>query len=215
MIVQERLPAVAVDTAESPFRVMIIDDHPVVRDGFQMLIEMSARFRVCKFASSTEEALRLLDHCTIDLALVDINLPGQDGLAFIEQARHSHPALRCVVLTSHAEPLRVARAMAVGAHAFVSKTASRQDLMDTLLRVAGGETVLPTRHRSSGHLVTLTEAEQRVLGLLSHGDTNEQIGKTLGVSVNTVKSQVSSLLRKLDVENRTSALIKARSIGLL
>lgn len=203
-------------TESQAVRLMLLEDHVVVRDGIRALLESEPGLHVVHSAGNAREALAAIPVVLPHLVLVDLNLPDIDGLAFLRRAAREYPHVRFLVLTSFGDASRSSEAMAAGARAFLNKTVSRDELVRAVRLVVKGETVQPRLEAPADHTQAhLTPAELRVLRMMAEGLSNEQIGRQLGTRLNTVKSQVANVLRKLGVENRTSAIRRGRELGLI
>ncbi len=205
-------------------RVILVDDHRVVRQGLRNLLESSPDLQVVGAASSGEEALAHLSEWVPDVAVVDLLMPGgMDGLETTRRVRAAAPHTQVVVLTAYGDDARVVAALRAGAIGYVRKDAEPEVLLDAVRAAAGGRSVLDPAlagsvlkdllHGSSRD--ALTEREQEVLGLLARGRTNREIAETLVVSEETVKSHVGNILDKLHLAHRTQAALYALKQGLI
>ncbi len=205
-------------------RVILVDDHRVVRQGLRNLLESYPDLQVVGAASSGEEALAHLSEWVPDVAVVDLLMPGgMDGLETTRRVRAAAPHTQVVVLTAYGDDARVVAALRAGAIGYVRKDAEPEVLLDAVRAAAGGRSVLDPAlagsvlkdllHGSSRD--ALTEREQEVLGLLARGRTNREIAETLVVSEETVKSHVGNILAKLHLAHRTQAALYALKQGLI
>ncbi len=199
----------------APVRVVIVDDHSLVREGTVQLLEQTDDIEVVGQAGTGEEGLRLLEELAPDVALVDINLPGMSGLELARAARAHHPEVAVLIVSAYDDFAYVTEALEVGVGGYLLKTASGNELLEALRGVFGGIFVLDravssrlTRRWRSGPPATgaLTRREADVLRLLARGRTNKQIAAGLGLGVRTIEGHVSSLLGKLGVTSRTEAV---------
>jgi NarL family two-component system response regulator LiaR len=194
-----------------------VDDHKLVRQGLRFLLEQESGFEVvgeCEDgAAAPAEAARL----KADVVLLDLLMPRVDGLTALRQIRRRAPAARVVILTSHRADARVREAMSQGAGAYLLKTAGVEELVTTLRAVAAGQTVLdpavaarmlggPGGRRS---IDRLSPRELDVLTAIGDGRSNKEIARLLGIGEETVKSHVSSVLAKLELQDRTQAALFA------
>jgi DNA-binding NarL/FixJ family response regulator len=205
-------------------RVLIIDDHPLVRDGLRSVLSVS--FDGCEIleASSLEEASALLEkQSSFDLILLDLNIPDVkrlDGLRFLRQ---NFPILPVVMVSGAFGRMIVQEALAAGAAGFIPKSMKRSAIVDALQRIVSGEIYIPETtgetHEASNEatdilrrIESLTPHQRLVLSHLVNGRLNKQIAHDLGVSMTTVKAHVSAILQKLGVFSRTQAVIKANQV---
>lgn len=196
-------------------RVLIVDDHAVVRHGLKTAIETHG-YEVIAVAGSVNEAKAFMAQTNPDAIIVDINLPDGSGFDLVSWARKVSPATAIVVLTLNDGADYVRAAKSAGANAFVVKNAPLSDLLAAIDFSISS----PSAFSSKNILITgvdsgLTAREIVVLQSISHGSSNAAIATNLFISVPTVKSHVSSILRKLNADNRVQALSIARERGLL
>ena len=205
-------------------RVLIIDDHPLVRDGLRSVIAVT--FDGCEIfeASSLEEALATLEkQSNFDLVLLDLNIPDVKRLDGLKLLRQRYPILPVAMVSGAFDWAVVQEALAAGAAGFVPKSMKRSGIVDALHRIVSGEIYLPeivgeARGVSdeAGDILrridSLTPHQRLVLGHLVNGRLNKQIAHDLGVSMTTVKAHVSAILQKLGVFSRTQAVIKANLV---
>lgn len=194
--------------------VVLIEDHLIVRDGLRALLSMRRDLRIVGEAADGAQGLALIDACRPELALVDLNLPALDGVEVIARAKAS-TSTKCIVLTSDHDDERAKRAIAAGADAFLLKTCSRAELYATIDHVLRHDDPLARLVADEHPTSPVTAAELRVLFAIKAGKTNEQIARELNISLNTVKTHVAHLFRKLGAGNRTSALARAQTQGLV
>lgn len=201
------------------FRVLVVDDHEVVRRGVVDVVEALPDFTVVAEAGGMKDAVARGAATRPDLALVDLRLTDGDGIRLIEQLRATLPDVKCVVLTSFDDDDAMDKAAAAGAAAFVLKTVHAAELGDVLTRVAAGKVLLDERFLRRAHkddpLNVLTPTERKVLDLVADGLTNRQIGERLNLAEKTVKNHVTGLLAKLGLQRRTQAAawVVARRTG--
>lgn len=194
--------------------IVLIEDHLIVRDGIRALLSMRQDLRIVGEAGDGAEGLALMHACRPDLALVDLNLPELDGIELIARAKAS-TASKFIVLTSSHDEERAKRAIAAGADGFLLKTCSRAELFGAIDHALRFDDPLAQCVASEQPNSPVTAAELRVLVAIKAGKTNEQIARDLNISLNTVKTHVAHLFRKLDAGNRTSALARAQTQGLV
>jgi DNA-binding NarL/FixJ family response regulator len=199
--------------------VLIADDHPVVRQGLQVLLSVQDDLVVVGEAADGAEAVWLCRELEPDVLLLDLKLPVLDGVGVLRELRERGSAVRCLVLTSTADHAQVALAMHAGAAGFLYKDVDPDALIRAVRSVHDGNTVLAPDAAgllmSPGHAASvtgigaLTRREREVLALLADGRSNREIARLLQVSEKTVKTHVSSVLAKLGVADRTQAAIIA------
>ena len=197
-------------------RVLFADDHVMMREALRPHLESIADQVEVVEAGTGPDVLRRLDNgeC-FDLVLVDLKMPGMNGLEGLREMRHRHPAIRFVVLSSSTEPETISEAMRIGVAGYIPKQMSTTQMRVALQLVLTGERFIPSammgghRDRVTGEGITgiaLTAREQDILPLLREGLPNKVIAERLGVGEVTIKTHVSNLLRKLNVKNRAQAI---------
>lgn len=203
--------------------IVVIDDHPVVREGLVATLEDDAEFQVVGEAGSAEEAQRIVATARPDVVLLDLELPGMSGLEAIPVLQQAHPTARVLVLTAYDTDERVLGAVRAGARGYLLKGAPLEAIARAIRAVHAGESYLDPRIASKvlaelgprRRPTALTEREQQVLRLVAEGMANKQIGAELGITERTVKYHVTSILNKLGAENRAHAVAMAAQRGLL
>lgn len=207
-----------------PIRVVIVEDHAFTRDGLRAAVNLDPDLRAVGEARSGEEALEVLAGVPADVAVLDIGLPGMDGIEAARQLKAAHPGLRIVMLTAHSLREEVYAALASGADAYCLKAADPALLLIAIKAAAAGSAYLDPE---IAHLVLggvrapeaaaspLTERELDVLRRVADGLGNREIAAELGISVSTVKLHVQDVLHKLSASDRTHAAVKALRAGLL
>lgn len=205
-------------------RVLIADDHPLVRDGLRSVI--SVAFDACELfeAASLDEAVAVIEReGDFDLVLLDVNMPGTTGIGGLTLLRKRFPALPIVMVSAACDRTIVSAALSAGAAGFIPKSLKRGAIVDALKSVLDGEIYLPpniAEEESDGgerrdilrRIEQLTPQQKVVLGLLVEGKLNKQIAFELTVSMTTVKAHVSAILTKLRVFSRTQAVILANKV---
>jgi DNA-binding NarL/FixJ family response regulator len=196
-------------------KVLIVDDHAVVRHGLKSAIE-SHGFEVVAVAGTINEAQAFMAQTNPDAIIVDINLPDGSGFDFVAWSRKISPKLAIVILTLNDGEDYVRAAKSAGANAFVVKNAPLSDLIAALEFAISSPTSFSSKHIYSKEIDSgLSAREIDVLHSINHGLSNSAIASNLFISVSTVKTHVSSILRKLGADNRVQALTIARERGLL
>lgn len=205
--------------SSAPLRLLVVDDHPVVRAGVVALLEREPDFEVVAEAADGETAVQLFAIHQPDVAILDLGLPGMSGVGAIVEIRRRFPAARIVVLTVFDGDEDIYRALEAGARAYLLKDTSREELAATVRAVAAGLRRIPPAvaerlaQRMSGS--ELTRRESEILALIVAGRGNKQIGAALGIGEGTVKTHVNRLLAKLGVADRTEAAVTAIRRGLV
>lgn len=218
-------------------RVLLADDHPIVREGLATIVSLEEDMQVVGQASSGVEAIQFAVDERPDVILMDLQMPGMDGVEAIARVRQLRPSVRILILTIYHDEEHVLAGIKAGAHGYLIKDATPEQLLRAIRAVHRGEAVLgnavtatvlatfrnlvqsddrPAQVEQDGRLPELlTPREQEVLRLLASGRSNQDIAENLVVSVRTVKVHVSNILAKLSASNRTEAVAKARSRGFL
>lgn len=203
-------------------RVLLVDDHPVVREGLRGMLEAEPDLTVVGEAGSGEEAVAQARVVEADVILMDLRMRGLDGVGATERILARDPRARVVVLTTYETDADILRAVEAGASGYLLKDASRAELANAIRAAARGETVLAPS--VAGRLVnqvrrpttqTLSGREVEVLTLVAKGLTNAEIGRALHISEATVKTHLLRTFGKLDVSDRTAAVTTAMALGLL
>jgi len=212
-------------------KVLIADDQALVRSGFRMILESRDDLEVVGEASDGEQAIRLAEQTRPDVVLMDVRMPGLDGVAATARLTAAALPPKVIILTTYdlEEPLYAA--LRAGASGFLLKDVRPADLVEAIRVVAGGDALLaPTATRRlldrflvtdvtpaapAGSLDRLTEREREVLTLLARGSSNAEIAERLVVTEATVKTHVSAILRKLGVRDRVQAVVLAYDLGLV
>jgi DNA-binding NarL/FixJ family response regulator len=208
-------------------RLLIADDHVVVRAGLKSLLAEVRDIEIVADAADGEEAIRLARRHRPDVVLLDVRMPGADGLAVLGQLRSELPSAAVVMFSSYDNPTYIARAVALGAAGYLVKNASREEIIAGVRRAAAGESLWSREglRRVTGALSTprapaeldapLTKRESEVLKQLALGLSNKEIAQALEISYETVKEHVQHILRKLAVADRTQAAVWAVRKGLV
>lgn len=205
--------------------ILVVDDHPVVRDGLVGMLSTYADLRIAGTAASGEEALCLADSERPDVVLLDLQLPGMHGLEVLERLKSMQHAPKVIVLTVHDDDDLVTRAVRSGADGYVLKQRSLDELVATVRHVSAGgrrydeavvTALVDAREKElQAQAVALTPRELDVLRLVSTGHGNKEVARELHLSAGTVKSYLDDVYRKLEVSDRAHAVAKALRMGLL
>lgn len=225
----------------SPKRLLIADDHALVREGMRAMLASEQNLEVVGEAENGREALELCRELRPDLILMDVRMPEMDGLAATRKIKGEYPETRILILTTHESPEYLMDAIRAGAAGYVLKDSTKQRLLDAVRRVISGESPVnqelamqaiqhltnenrryaeplpepPEKWREETLTEPLTDREIEVLRLLALGKTNRQVAKELLISLSTVKTHVQRLNIKLGVSDRTQAAVRAAELGLL
>ena len=222
-----------------PINILIVDDHPLFRQGIRFSLHDEHDIKVVGDVSTSDEALEFIDVTPPDVLLIDLNLPRTDGLELTRSIRRTYPGLGVIVLSQHESDEQAFNALRAGAAAYYSKEIHPAQLAQAIRRVARGEYVINdvmfdepkvaqrilTQFRDMNRDVVteaevdfslfspLSEREIEVLEKIAGGSSNKEIADTLGISTQTVKNHISSILRKLSLNDRTQAVIYALRRG--
>ena len=210
-------------------RVLITDDHLVVREGLHLILETADDIEVVGEAADGVECLRLVPELKPDLILMDLQMPHMDGITAIEHLRQEHPEIAIVILTTYNEDDLMIRGLRAGACGFLLKDSSRENLLNAIHAAVRGETLLKqeilarvlapqNQLKSASSLQAdsiLTERELEILQALSRGERNKEIAYALGITERTVKAHLQSIYQKFNVDSRAAAVAVGAQKGLL
>jgi NarL family two-component system response regulator YdfI len=205
--------------------VLIADDHEVVRDGLKLILETEEDFQVVGEAGDGAKAVELAGELQPEVILMDLRMPGMDGLQAIERIHAQWPKIAVVILTTYNEDDLMVRGLRAGARGYLLKDTNRQMLFDSLRAAARGEALFlpdvitrvlkqPVVEKRSGNSV-LTDRELEVLQAAARGERSKEIALHLGISERTVKAHLDSVYNKLGVDSRAAAVATAIERGLL
>jgi DNA-binding NarL/FixJ family response regulator len=206
-----------------PIRIVIADDHSVVRQGLKMFLALDPELEVIGEAENGAEAVRLAGELQPDVVLMDLLMPVMDGITAIENIRAQHPDVEVLAVTSVLEDTAVIRAVRAGAIGYMLKDTQADELCRAIKAAAAGQVQLSPEAasrllrevRAPESPETLTDRETDVLRLLARGMANKEIAQTLSIGEKTVKTHVSHILSKLGVASRTQAALYAARIGIV
>jgi len=211
-------------TATATIKLLLVDDHGIVREGLRALLDDRDEFVIVGEAGNGDEACDAVRRLQPDIVLMDLKMPGMAASDAIRVIRATSPAVKVIALTSYAEDGQVREIMAAGAAGYILKDVTKSDFVTALRTVAGGQTWLhplaqrslveQLRNRQADPLALLTQRERSVLDLIARGMSNRQIGDELHLTEGTVKGYVSTILAKLKLEDRTQAALFAVQRGL-
>ncbi len=211
--------------ASGPLRVMLVDDHAIVREGLRALLEEETSVVIVGEAANGDEATAMVERLKPNLVLMDLKMPGLPAPDAIRVIRAHNPSVQVLVLTSYVDDQQVQAVISAGALGYVLKDVAKAELLQAMNTVARGE---PWLHAEAQRLIVnrlrrpaqldplelLTERERSVLKLLAEGKSNRDIGRNLRLTEGTVKGYVSNILAKLKLEDRTQAALLAVRHGL-
>jgi DNA-binding NarL/FixJ family response regulator len=209
-------------------RVLIVDDHPLFRDGMHGLLDSVSETDVVGEATSGEEAITLAESLQPDVILMDIKMPGMNGLQAMREILNTSPHIRILIVSMLEDDDSIFAAMRAGARGYVPKGANQAEMLRAIRAVANGEAIFgpgiaqrligffSASHPSAQSRIfpELTERESQVLALIAHGRTNTEIAEQLVLSLKTVRNHVSNIFSKLQVADRAQAILRAREAGL-
>ncbi len=214
----------------NPKRILIVDDHLVVREGLKLILEIDENFLVAGEAANGQEALELLDKVRPDVILLDLNMPVMSGLEFLEAMERRHSNIPVIILTTYNEDELMLKGLALGAKGYLLKDTDREDLFRTIESAVRGDTLLRpdilakvltakqglnTASAGRGDGPALSEREQLILQSVARGYKSKDIAYDLGISERTVKAHLTSIYNKLGVDSRSQAVAIAMERGIV
>lgn len=221
---------------EKTIRVLIVDDHPLFREGLRRAIDLSEDIQIVGESETGEDALQVIPALKPDVILLDVNLPGMNGLQVARQLTNRSTDAAIIILTAHHDEEQVLHAMRTGAAAYFRKDVSADDLVRCIRDVASGYYIVhesrmdktaldswleekienntgPYIVDAEGHYIPLSPREMEILEYVTKGLINKEIARELGISQQTVKNHMTSILKKLNVKDRTQAAVTALRRG--
>jgi len=213
---------------KQPLRVIIVDDHQLFADGIQQVIDATNGFKVVATCNSGSEALELLCKTPVDLLLLDLKMPGMDGLETARAVKASHPQLRLLIITMLSHTSYIQRLIRTGVEGYILKDSGQEELLTALETIGKGgkyyskdvtqaliEGMAPRNTRSGLDKVQLTDREHQVLQLVAKQLTTREIARKLFVAESTIITHRKNIMRKLDVSNSVGMVKLATESGLL
>jgi len=211
-----------------PLRVLIADDHPLFRKGMRALLTATAGTEVIGEATTGQEAIELAAALQPDVILMDLQMPGINGIEATRQILHTSPHIRILVVTLFEDDASIFSALRAGARGYILKDAQEEEMLRAIRAVGSGEAIFspaiatrlmdffaaPRPAVPKEIFPTLTEREREILQMIARGRTNNDIAKELALSTKTVGNYVSNIFSKLQVADRAQAIIRARDAGL-
>lgn len=200
-------------------KVLIVDDHPVVRAGLTSMLGTQSNLEVVGSSSSGEEAMEMVRQRSPDVLLLDLRMPGMNGVDTLQTLARAGSSARSIVLTSFETDEDIYRAFQAGAQGYLLKDTSLRKMVEAITTVHAGKRYVPnhiaSRLAERMMRTDLTARELEILKLLAKGPTNKEIAQALGISDNTVRNHVNSIIEKLEVSDRTEAATTAIQRGLI
>jgi len=200
-------------------KIMVVDDHPVVREGIKTMINSDPGLKVNGEASCGLEAIENYEKYNPDITLVDISMPDMDGIEVIKKIKEKFPKSKFIILTVFLNQEDVLRAYEAGVSAYLLKDSSKEEIALTIKEVFKGKTIIPNNLASlfeeKMKSSKLTEREFQVLHLIYEGKSDKEIAKKLNIEIRTAKAHVSNILKKLNAENRRQAVFIAIKKGII
>jgi two-component system, NarL family, response regulator len=205
--------------AVAPIRVILVDDHPVVRDGMANIVNQQKDMKVIAEAENGDAAIALYEEHRPDVMVLDLRMPGRDGVSVVETVLDRHPKARLLIMTTYDGDEDIFKSLSRGAKGYILKDAPRQEILSAIRAVAvdqpytSGAIAAKALQRMARP--SLTQRELDVLQQLGEGRSNKDIGRRLSISEGTAKTHVKAILTKLDAISRTEAVSVAHKRGLI
>ena len=213
-------------------RILLVDDQRLMREGLRILLELEPDLEIAGEATNGQEALDTYAEIEPDVVLMDVRMPGMDGVEATWRLRERWPSARVIILTTFDDDEYVFEGLRAGARGYLLKDVSGHDLAEAVRAVAGGGALIepsvarrvvaefarmapPARQPDEGLVEPLSEREREILRLMAQGLTNREIADRLSLAQGTVKNYVTTILQKLGARDRTQAALRARELGML
>ena len=210
---------------DGQIRLIMIDDHKLVREGFSALLNEEADLELVGTGENGKDGLRLLDIFDVQLALVDIDMPEMNGIEFTKTAKKEYPELKIIILTMHEEPAMMQELISLGADGYLLKNTDREELCFAIKKVASGKNYYsdeltaamnnPSAKKEAPDEILLSEREVEILRLVADGLSNKEIGNQLNISHRTVDTHRNNLMKKLDIHNVAGLVRYAFQHGII
>jgi DNA-binding NarL/FixJ family response regulator len=194
--------------------ILLVDDHPLFRDGFAQMARALRPDWTLRFSEDATRALTVLAEVPLDLVIIDVSLPGDDGFVLLKAVASFSAAIPQILISGRDDAAVRIRARACGARSFITKTAAPETIVGTIDTVLNGGTVFETRP-GAGELPALTARQNEVLMLLAAGHGNKEIRHRLDIAERTVRAHLTELFQVLGAHSRMQAVIRARELGLI
>jgi DNA-binding NarL/FixJ family response regulator len=208
-------------------KILIVDDHPVVREGIGSMLKKQPDFRIVGEACNGLEAVEKARELSPDVVLMDLRMPELDGVEAIKRIKEEKPEVKFIILTTYSDDEYIFKGIAAGARAYLLKDAPRDELFKAIRAVSRGESLiqpivasrvldkLAELSRKTPSAETLSEREVEVLRLMASGESNKDIADKLSITQSTVKTHITSIFQKLNVTTRTEAVTTALKRGII
>lgn len=206
-------------------RLLMADDHPLIREGFRSLLTKNEQFEIVGVAENGKELVELAGKLSPDIVLTDISMPVLNGMEAVEEISKLYPDIKCVILTMHEERAYVIKALKIGVHGYILKNIERYDLEKAILTIhEGGKYFSPivtnilaesVIHPRQNTVSELTSREKEVLELVAQGHSTKQVADKLGIGTRTVESHRVNMLKKMKVNNTAELVRKAIEMKIL
>jgi NarL family two-component system response regulator YdfI len=210
-----------------PIRILIVDDHAIVREGLRLILETVQDFVVIGEAADGSEAIRMVAELSPEVILMDLRMPKMDGITAIQQLGKDQPEIAVIILTTYNEDELIYKGLQAGARGYLLKDTGKEPLFNTIRAAARGETLLSSEimerllfqkemkaDKRVGEM-ELTEREEEVLTAVAEGQTSKEIAYRLDITERTVKAHLTSIYNKLGVDSRAAAIAEAAKRGWL
>jgi DNA-binding NarL/FixJ family response regulator len=194
-------------------KILVVDDHPLFRDGFAHMVRVLRPNWTLHFSDNSANALAVLTKAALDLVIVDVSLPGEDGFALLKAIAGISAAIPQILISGRDDAAVRMRARACGARSFIAKTAAPETIVEAIDAVLSGCTVFDTG--KGGEMPMLTARQTEVLMLLADGHGNKEIRHRLNIAERTVRAHLTELFHLLGAHSRMQAIVRARELGLI